>query len=1319
MQEREEDTGGAGNWALKGFDYQVDVSIWLALDLMVDSRMTSEMTLEHISEEDLEADIEDFEPGTVAESVPMRGYRLIVQAKRRTGDAWTAAGFINLLNHGTRRQSAKERLEEDQNARYLLVTSASVNGHLRSLNVRHVGAWPAADNVPTNIAAVGSGVAGRLAIIGSEDDERLVRDIKDLLVDRFRVPNARREACHTALRDEALNRMRGEKGGRWTRDEVEKIILAHDGYLAGGSEVDTFVRPTNWGDIRQALDSHHAVIIIGQSGSGKTTTRDALFRDLREEIPGLHRIHITHGPEQLRADTTQPPVFYDIEDPWGRFRFEPDSRPWNDQLAGEFRKARHDRLLVATSRIDVAEASGALKTVERWRVPLEAENYGAHEKQALYRNLVRTLPADLAALAHEREAYVLKELELPLEIRKFFDALPEIDRDELNKWPDAALANAIAHAHRDSIERTVIDQVEARGAVKAAAIIWALIKPHGRLSVDLLRSIEDPLADADPDLEESLPQFVAGFVNARNLRQGQDGSLAYYHGKVEAGIETVLGGHPQIVRRTLRKLIDVLVARDEDLGGSWGTETSAEIIRLSDRIDGARPEVTRASQDCIDDWLTEQLRATGRKLDDRITLAAAAGSPRSNLAELARWLAHRPDRSFPGLMDWGLLDQDDAWYERMRQDPAVRSVVEAFVRTVLPTDQTVFPRNFSTLTTLLAGDLTNAFLDAAKDSVYFGVISNDDTIAEAALADLDGFETVIDTAIEILTPSEEEKKRRERNRLMILNEECSDDYAEHLADNDDGFTAQEYLKAFTTRMRIDRSWRAIAEHRHVVALRKYWLRLLREEDTVQTEEFQAAFDASYQSEDEELLWDVLTIHWQYGFEEPLVARCAEGHPNNEVRIAALHCLIDHLQDRFVDVVTQLSEDGRTARLSQLALDLSYCATNRWRDGIRRSETAVALMEQLPGAYQQFAKTITALDQDEAFSMSSDALIMISSIADAPEDLRAARVRIAYHLDIDITGDAKWLLANSDDKADVLSAIEAAINHGLTEEIEFALDHKFAHVAALALTAIADALPAPLPQRILQCATRESSPVRKALVAQLKRKPHEEHLNALLLLVTDEWSISSPHGTEDGNHPIARDAADAISELASVPDEALDQLIDLAKRTDDTSLMPRLLRAVLCHGDEERHAQIVEMSRRGRRLSVGQAAASALLQQHDRLSCATVASISTQMLTGLPASIADSLVLLIGLRGSEEAVVAATEALAASDDRRIFLALLAGALRERDAERADAIAGLLPVGHIAREWAEGGNVPVDRECLIDLGDASAVKEAYYWMSQPEK
>src|SRR5690606_33913390 len=135
------------------------------------------------------------EPGRLTSTAHLDGYRLIVQAKLRSGDAWTVAGFKALLQHGEARPSAANRLE-DPKARYLLVTTAGLNGGTKGLRVRRPGNWPRPVDMPSSIKiALPSGSAGRVAIIGNEDEERLATDIKTLLTESFRVPNARLEEC--------------------------------------------------------------------------------------------------------------------------------------------------------------------------------------------------------------------------------------------------------------------------------------------------------------------------------------------------------------------------------------------------------------------------------------------------------------------------------------------------------------------------------------------------------------------------------------------------------------------------------------------------------------------------------------------------------------------------------------------------------------------------------------------------------------------------------------------------------------------------------------------------------------------------------------------------------------------------------------------------------------------------------------------------------------------------------------------------------------------------------------------------------------------
>jgi hypothetical protein len=206
------------------------------------NRLANELVLEPALEEDVEANLGENEPGRLTSSAALDGYRLIVQAKLRSGDAWTVAGVKALLKHGDARPSAAKRLE-DERTRYLLVATASLNGGTRGLRVRRAGSWPKPADMPATIkSALPAGSAGRVVIIGNEDEERLATDIKTPLTESFRVPNARLDDCRRALREEARVRIGGAGGGRWTRAQLERVIRRHDGYIASSPELDHYGR---------------------------------------------------------------------------------------------------------------------------------------------------------------------------------------------------------------------------------------------------------------------------------------------------------------------------------------------------------------------------------------------------------------------------------------------------------------------------------------------------------------------------------------------------------------------------------------------------------------------------------------------------------------------------------------------------------------------------------------------------------------------------------------------------------------------------------------------------------------------------------------------------------------------------------------------------------------------------------------------------------------------------------------------------------------------------------------------------------------------
>lgn len=1318
MTTAEDEGGGSGGQSVAGYEYQIDVSVWLALDLVLANRLTHELVLEPASEEDIEADLADNEPGRLTSTAALEDYRLIVQAKLRSGDAWTVPGVKALLEHGDSRLSAAKRLK-DAKARYLLVTSAALNGGTRGLRVRRAGSWPKPGDMPSTIkSALPAGSAGRVAIVGNEDEERLATDIKTLLTESFRVPNAKLDDCRKALREQARIRIGGAGGGRWTRGQLEQVVRRHDGYIASSPELDHYVHPTNWDELRAAMGERHAALIIGQSGTGKTMATRKLYDELRKEVPGLTRVPITLGPDQLRDDVTEAPVLYDIEDPWGRYDFDPKSRPWNDQLAQFFAKARPDRLIVATSRLDVAQSAGALETVKPWRVGLEAEHYGPVERRRLYRTRIDALPRKLQALGKESEASVLAELATPLEIQKFFDALPTLDEKE-RRNPAGLVAEAIRRAHQASIERTVVDQIEERGDVRAAAVLWGLLKANAKLSLRLLREIEELLAENGPQFEKGVSSLVTFFVAARNLRQAES-TITYYHPRVEAGIEQTLDRDRLVARRTLRLLIDILISPDGP-GEVWGIGASARLLLATDRTPELKPAPSTTAQAKIDAWLAGELAGGGKAFEDNLNLAEAAGSTDSNIAEIARFLLHRPDRTFEWMHKWEPPEHDEAWYARMRADPAVKAVVETFIREMLPRTRDDFRVNFVEEAERVAPGLTAAFLAAAATAVHYGVTNSHDAIAEGALTDLAGFEGIVDTAVAVRTPTPVDLQRWAETRLAITNGEYSDDYAEHLSDNDDGWTAGEFLEAYVRHVRKTVGWRQLARHRHRDQLLHYWFRELAKDEVPDPDEIAGAFVVGRGSKDEDDLWHVLAKTWNPTFESALVQRVLEGEAEPQVRAAALRCLAERAAERLPAICQDLDHRGQEGRLVEIAIGLGEMRHKRSDfDGSRHEEAAEHAAALLPQLLKEISDAAFALETKAVPILSDDACELLARAGCPSEKVRLFRITLDEHLPMFVPGDVRWLLANTDEASSAVEAIETAIRHAMTTEVEDGLTHRFAAVVARALKAVAMPMTAPLPEALLALADQKGSPVRRALVELLDAKPHPEHLRALLVLAKDDWSPRSSYHGEEDDYPIAQAAIGAIGKLGVIEDGVGDELYRLAIDTRDSDVRYETFALLVCTAAPRFHGRLLDLAVNPGRRTVRLAAARALMAGHEHVTPETVSRITPQLLATRIEGVASWLLLLVAVRAEIDQVLEAAEALSTIDKRRVLLLLAIWVVRERDASATERIARMLPANHAGVKWAlAGAKGKLGDTALDDLGDSISVEQVLLFMGPKEK
>ena len=1313
---------GGGAPALEGYLYQVDVSVWAALDLVLAKKLAAAVELEPCSQEDVEAVLPDTDPGPMALGAATNQRLLVIQAKMRTGEPWNVASVKALLQHGgPKRVSAKDRLKDSQ-VHYLLITTAPLTGVALGLRVRNFGQWPSAKAMPRRLqGTLHAGAAGRVAVLANEESDRIELRMKELLTGAFRVPHSKWKVCFEELRTQARAKMTGRVNRTWTREELQATIKTFDGYFASSPELEHYVRPTNWDILCDSLDRQHAVVIAGRSGTGKTITAEALWDRARGQIPGIERVRIRHGPGEVRDVQRDGPVLFDIEDPWGRYRFEPASEEWNDKLSAVLTSARADRLFVVTTRDDVLADAQAIRAASPWRVPLEAEHYRNVERVQLYEAGIPALPRARQTLAVDHRSRVLAALETPLEIQKFFDALAIVPDEEAKRGPEK-ISYAIDEAHRESIEGTIAKQIKARNAAHWAAIIWGLLKANAKLSRELMPEIQARLAERDRMFETGFEELVNFLVAGRSLRQA-DSAVSYYHPRVEAALESVMLAAPIPARRFLQLLCDVLLEFDgeKDWVDDWGRQAAARMAAAASSVQTLRFGLKPAAQGVLDTWLVAMLGREDDRFRDYLQLAARVGSDQCMPAELARFLVDRAPQALFSMRGYKPIEESVEWYQRLSADPDVRTVCEAFVRRVLPYGPGDYPSDIATHLVRLAGNLTPAFLDAALSIVQHGVNSNEDAIANGALVDLDAFLPAVEGALDYWQSLEAGPNDWAETALKIKNGEHSEDYAEHLSESagEDGYTADELLKAYVSRLRQERGWRVVLDHPHMARLLRWWLDAVGRDDDTPSDarEVKELVQLAFASPHEGRLWELLSARWQPAFEAPLLRRVVAGHVDSDLRAEAAACLALHAPQQFQPVRDALIDAGDTARLVGLFEDLSIAA-----DGYRHRDDGLSAIasqwaSMLGGPYRELVAPFLRPKTARDWSLTAAGVELARRLAPADVLGRLTKVRFGVANAFAVDADVQFLLTATDDVEISVAAMDAAIALGRVDLVEEGLRHQLGSVRARALQETASRTTGPLPAKLLRMAEDKSRYVRETLGRLLNDRLEAGHIDALLVLAADRWSPWSGHPEAPSKYPIARAAAECLVKMPNLSQPAARTAIEVAKASQDSVVRLSLFGALSSNASPVDREDLLSLTLSPGSTTVRGDAAMALLGTADVLEESLIAKIEPRHLVQLPAPVAAPLTLVLGLRRTEAAIDAAASHLASVGSRKVFLLLLAAASASHGEEMVRAIGSLLPAGHIAQSmlYGEAGSL-LARSSVDDLGDVRAVREVLWHLSE---
>ncbi len=1295
--------------AQAGFDYQLDVSILAALQLLLISKAASRLVLEPANDEDLEADLAPHAPGRVEPSAVLAGgYKLVVQVKLDGGEPWSVSDFDALLNHGSDRKGGRRKALEhlnDPDTRYLLVTSADAKGVARGLLVEGFEEPADKDKFPADLKkTLKNNPEGRVAIWGKLTEKQLAAEIRTLMSDLLHVPKVEQDGLLATLRAEAKRRTRSSSPGIWTREDLLATVRAHGGFLASSASLEHFVPPANFDDMVKLLAEKGAVVIRGPSGSGKTQAALKLC-DLVRERDGTIEI-VTVGaddaPTIVRKVVDRGPTLFYVDDPWGQYSLRGGAEAWTEQLPRLLAKAAPGHQFVITSRSDMMRSANVGTTLEPWSLELDADHYRSGQLRQIHDNRMDQLPPALQSMAFAFRGNVLDRLETPLEIELYFTHMQSGPDDD--EKDHVFFQRLLELAKRDAVEDVVVKVLDAIDISGTAAVVWALLGARGQFDRGQLYPLQRALRRIDSALGEGLEKLIDRMVAARHLRQPAR-TIAFAHPSVRQGFEAFLRKNWVRNEAAINSLVSALTQLPEANRG-WGLETAARVVDVARRFASDsnidQPfDVDADSQNAIDAWLDDSLSDATSKFAPLLELASEVGTDASIPSRVARWLLKGTQRGASVFIsNWQPPVFDDAWYDVVSADPVAADIAARFIREELGFDRGNYGRGFAARLDRFAPNLTPAYLDAARRMVGSGFEMNADAVAAGAVRDVAGFESVVQASLDDLATIHRQHAQHGREEWRAIEDgerDCAAEEAIQWRHEGDGYTSGVFIDAYITQLRSEGRWQVVADHPRVAEMVYAWSQALLTSSLPASEaEIRAILAAGKGLDAESNVWAAVRKHWYSTLQPDLELRICDSLPETNLRdelaLTALSVAPAALLTAFGDFANSME------RQVTLLADLQRARIRLGKRGAKAKLTRVT-----SGLTPELAEILGALPtrRRKARAVGTSALMLL--VECAPK-LDAQTLGVTVPIIIESGGDASpaighWLtVASSKDQA--LLATEAAITVGDSALIECALRHARADARRAAMLYLAPTLPDPLPPTILAMAGDPGSRVRRALISVLAERPHPDHLQTLLTLLHDTWSSAEPQYEEADSYLVAQEAVAALPANAPFPDAVGDILLHLADSTADRTLSQyALIVAAHCCSTaiQQKMSNLVTIPEaRWIRIDALDALADA-----DTVAPGIIANLTPAFLLKSPPILAASAAHLIGTHASPPNAVKLFERIASSNKRRALLLVGANAMASRDRAAADRIIDLLEPDHPGRQLL-AVEKPLPTSILDDLG-----------------
>ena len=1200
----------AGNPSYAGYEYQIEVTIWIALQLIIAESVTDKVDIEPQSYEDIEVSIQNPDNAHlgIGVQIPER-IDLIFQIKTRSNSPWTSSEMSKILRGSAKGQRRRpcplELLQKNPNGRYIFVTNEALAESLRIHQGNNILEFPAVSKLPPYVRnnydpETQANLAPRLLLCGGLTQEVLKSRIERLLSDHGHIPIINHVDCLRDLRESIRKRICGYQDGIWTQAELLNVLKSHGGSVSPTRTMDHFIPPCSFDKIQETLDKSHAVVIAGPSGTGKSLTGDILEYRMRNSDPPFIVVGEKSGPSKVRELMMHSvPILFHLRDPWGENRLSPESERWSGELQKLLCNAGPEKKFLITSRSDILQSAGSELTrfLAPYTVQIRIEDYGTDRLNKIYDNLASDLTGHARALAQSYRKTALKSLQRPYEIDRFIVALQR----EIKTEPRSA-EQIVSDSQIDAISGVIADQIKHMGSegVVSSTVIWALLIARGSAIQDIIADLLRQMRSIDSSVRIDIDTLIDFMIVGRNLRQ-EGARISFYHPKVEEGLQRAFMRNKSEAEHVLSLVIDGLSMMGED-NDDWGIETGLAVYKAVAKLEKIQILLRPRTKGRLDDHLEKNALQATRQSDFEQALKDLArfGSNDHLCSRLARILikGSRESKKFSIEWHWSCPKISEPEIIQLRKDFRTKPLVESFIREVLPFSPTYYDLALVDLLIRISPDVEDSFWDAL-DTVKGpgGPNCNIEVIVAGACAsDSPDYDRVIAMFAQSNTEAKfwlknefaEESRQAEEHEVDAIE-------ADHIHDesSDRFYNAQAGMKHIVKIRSASEGFDWILEHPEKQLLVSAATELMGDYSCTPRFKDLRLILENAEGWTREKVWEICYRYWSVGYLDLLKAELVKENLGSTIRgkLVKLAAKCDANADDPIPLITEISRHASLRRKFELIYDLNCQSLEN--DGLGELSLAArrTRAERLCETFDVPAKElglilIKTLNGEEILSLSrnvpeSVVNLLESLLLDVSCDVAGPLACIAVGVGVDISVVVKRLLSDGS-ASDGIAAVQALrMTGGKTAYALLleALENRRFQVRRAALESLFHLENKQIRSQLIAMAYDRSADIRLAWSQLIQQHKWPEAIPELVRLLSDQRDFSSNHaflkGSSWSEFRVARAAAQTLGSYEDLPESAITALIETVRNDSRDPFVTCAAISALALRDDERITCVIK------------------------------------------------------------------------------------------------------------------------------------------------